>query len=240
MDAVPGVGPPIRHSKTMTDSLSNSIRAKHAAAWERVVTHPLVLELGDGTLPIEKFRTYFVQDYIFVKDLVAMMGLAIAKSPDLGNASAPINRFLEGVLNPENDLFVRALRELNASEGELTAAVASPATQGFVDFLTRVGHEGTFDEIVTVLYVTEGTYLDWATRLINAGRVPKNEFYKGWIDLHGPAALGDIVAWLGSHLDAIPPDSRSPRTDWLARTALSYELMFWEQAYSGVGLEWPK
>jgi thiaminase (transcriptional activator TenA) len=224
----------------MTDSLTATIRTENAAAWERVVTHPLVLELGDGTLPIEKFRTYFVQDYIFVKDLVAMMGLAIAKSPDLGGASASINRFLTGVLNPENDLFVRALKELNANEEELTAAVASPATQGFVDFLTRVGHEGTFDEIVTVLYVTEGTYLDWATRLIEAGRVPENPFYREWIDLHGPEALGDIVAWLKSHLDAIPPGRRSDRTGWLARTALSYELMFWEQAYSGEGLTWPQ
>jgi thiaminase/transcriptional activator TenA len=223
----------------MTQTLSNVIRTEHAAAWERVVAHPLVLALGDGTLPIDKFRTYFVQDYIFVKDLVAMMGLAIAKSPDLASASAPINRFLEGVLNPENDLFVRALRQLDATEDELTAAVASPATQGFVDFLTRVGHEGTFDEIVTVLYVTEGTYLDWATRLIEAGRVPENPFYKEWIDLHGPEALGDIVAWLGGYLDAIPAERRSDRTDWLARTALSYELMFWEQAYTGVGLEWP-
>ena len=80
----------------MNDSLSEAIRAEHAAAWERVVTHPLVQELGDGTLPIDKFRAYFVQDYIFVKDLVAVMGLMIAKSPDLGSASAPISRFLEG------------------------------------------------------------------------------------------------------------------------------------------------
>ncbi len=223
----------------MNDSLSEIIRAEHAAAWERVVTHPLVQELGDGTLPINKFRSYFVQDYIFVKDLVAVMGLMIAKSPDLGSASAPINQFLEGVLNPENDLFVRALNELNATEEELTAAVASPATQGFVDFLVRVGHEGTFDEIATVLYITEGTYLDWASRLIEADRVPDNRFYREWIDLHGPEALGDIVDWLAKHLDAIPPDRRSERTDWLVRTALSYELMFWEQAYSGMGSTWP-
>ena len=230
--------------EAMTDSLVTRIRTDHTTAWERVVTHPFVLEMGDGTLPLDKFRFYFVQDYIFVKELVAMMGLAIAKSPDLAGASAPINRFLDGVLNPENDLFVRALKTLQATEEELTGAVASPVTQGFVDFLARVGHEGTFDEIVTVLYVTEGTYLDWATRLIEAGRAPDNElypeFYREWIDLHGPGALGPIVEWMGGHLDAIPPDRRSERTDWLARTALRYELMFWDQAYSGEGSRWPQ
>ena len=220
-------------------SFTSALRATHAAGWERVVTHPFVKEMGDGSLPMERFRTYFVQDYIFVKDLVAMVGMAIARSPDLGSASAPLNRFLTGVLNPENDLFQRTLHAVDATGEELTSAVATPVTLGFGDFLARVGHEGTFDEIVTVLYVTEGTYLDWATRLIEAKRVPQDHLYGEWIDLHGPDALGDFVAWLAGHLDAIPIEARSPRTDWLARTALAYEVMFWDQAYSGEGSEWP-
>ena len=223
----------------MDRTLSADIRARHAAAWERVVAHPFVQQLGDGTLPLERFRLYFVQDYIFVRDLVSMAGMALAKSPDLGRASAPINRFLTGVLNPENDLFERALAQLGASEEELTSSVATPATQGFCDFIARVGHEGSFDEIITVLYVTEGTYLDWASRLIDAGRRPDNEIYREWIDLHGPAALGDFVSWMGSHLDSIPPERVSARTDWLVRTALGYELMFWEQAHTGAGASWP-
>ena len=223
----------------MSPTLSREIRSRHAAAWERVVGHPFVDQLGDGTLPLERFRLYFVQDYIFVKDLVSVAGMALAKSPDLGRASAPINRFLAGVLNPENDLFERALAAMGASEEELTSAVATPVTQGFCDFVVRVGHEGTFDEIITVLYVTEGTYLDWASRLIAAGRIPRDPIYREWIDLHGPAALGEFVEWMGSHLDAIPPELVSPRTDWLARTALSYEVMFWEQAHSGAGARWP-
>ena len=91
-----------------------------------------------------------------------------------------------------------------------------------------------------MLYVTEGTYLEWATRLIDAGRVPDGGFYREWIDLHGPAALSEIVEWMGAHLDSIAPENRSPRTDWLVRTALAYELMFWEQAYTGSGSQWPE
>ena len=154
-------------------TLTQELRHKYHDLWEKMVTHPFVLEMGDGTLPVEKFRSYFSQDYVFVSDLVSLTALGMSKAPDFA-AAGMLNQFLTGILNPENDLFVRALRELDASEEELTAAVASPVTQGFVDFLTRVGHEGTFDEIVTVLYVTEGTYLDWATRLIDAGRVPDN------------------------------------------------------------------
>ena len=226
--------------RPLTLPLSQDIRNRNAAAWERVVTHPFIAGMGDGTLPLERFRFYFVQDYIFVKDLVAMAGMALAKSPDLGRASVPINRFLTGVLNPENDLFERALASLGASEEELTDAVATPVTRGFCDFLARLGHEGTFDEMVTVLYVTEGTYLDWASRLISSGCRPDNSIYREWIDIHGPQALGDFVDWTASHLDAIPSELVSPRTDSLVRTALGYEIMFWEQALSGEGASWPE
>ena len=197
-----------------------------------MVTHPFVTEMGDGSLPVAKFRAYFLQDYVFINDLVSITALGMSKAPDLAAASV-LNDFLTGILNPENDLFVSAFRELGASEAEYSSAVASPTTQAFGDFLLRTSLEGDFLDIVTVLYVTEATYLDWATRLIRAGSRPENPVYRQWIDLHGPDALGKLVAWLGDHMDGADLSSRRPRIERLFLTALRYEYRFWEAAYSG-------
>ena len=45
------------------------------------MTHPFVTDMGDGAMPVAKFRDYFIQDFIFVKDLVKMVDLGIFKSP---------------------------------------------------------------------------------------------------------------------------------------------------------------
>jgi hypothetical protein len=37
------------------------------------VTHPFVTDMGDGAMPVAKFRDYFIQDFVFVKDLVKMV-----------------------------------------------------------------------------------------------------------------------------------------------------------------------
>jgi thiaminase/transcriptional activator TenA len=202
-----------------------------------MVTHPFVIELGDGTLPREKFRAYFLQDYVFVRDLVTMTAMGIAKAPSV-LAASQLGQFLSGIVNPENDLFVRAFTALGVSEAEYLEVSASPVTQAFGDFLVRTGLEGSFADIVTILSVTEGTYLDWATRLLNAGKRPANPIYQEWIDIHGPQVLGAFVEWLGQCLDSAEPGRQRARLDRLFLTTLRYEYLFWEAAYHGAA-RWP-
>lgn len=216
--------------------LTQELRRQYSNLWEKMVIHPFVTEMGEGTLPTKKFCRYFLQDYVFVNDLVGMTALGISKAPDFGAASH-LNQFLANILNPENDLFIRAFRELGASEADYSSASASPTTQAFGDFLMRTGLEGSFEDIITILYVTEGTYLDWGTRLLEAGKKPDNPVYREWIDLHGPAVLGDLVNWMGQYLDSADLGNRRPHIERLFLTALRYEYLFWESAYHGE--DWP-
>ena len=172
--------------------LTQELRDKYRDVWERMVTHPFVIEMGAGTLPVDKFRRYFLQDYVFVRDLVSMTALGVSKAPDF-EAAGVLNSFLTGILDPENDLFVRGFKELSVPEEEYSAVSASPTTQAFGDFMMRVGLEGTFEDILNVLYVTERTYLDWGTRLIESGKRPQNPVYREWIEIHGPDVLGCAV-----------------------------------------------
>ena len=73
-----------------------------------------------------------------------MSGQAVAKAPDMESASV-FNNFLVGILDPENDLFIRAFKEFGASQEEYSAVGANPTTQAFGDFVVRTAVEGTFD-----------------------------------------------------------------------------------------------
>jgi thiaminase/transcriptional activator TenA len=218
-------------------TLTQELRHTHRDLWQRMVTHPFVIEMGEGTLPVEKFRVYFLQDYVFVRDLVTLTAMGLAKAPDM-RAASRLNQFLSGILSPENDLFVRAFHALGVSEADYTGASASPVTQAFGDFLVRTGLEGNFADIMTILYVTEGTYLDWGTRLLTAGQRPDHPLYQEWIDIHGPEVLGTFVDWLGEVLDHAPLESQHPCIERIFLTALRYEYLFWEAAYHGTS-HWP-
>ena len=213
-------------------TLTQELQAANADLWERTARHPFVEEMGDGTLPPEKFRRYFLQDYVFVKDLVPLIAMGAAKAPSIEDG-APLVKFL-AALGPENDLFQRAFAELGASEAEYSAASATPTTQAFGDFIMRTALQGEFVDILTILYVTEGVYLDWGARLLREGRRPDTpKIYGEWIDIHGPAVLGELVDWLRARIDGADIGGRRQEIERIFRTALRYEYRFWEAAYHG-------
>lgn len=37
-----------------------------APVWGRFVNHPFVMAMGNGTLPLDSFKGYLVQDYLYL------------------------------------------------------------------------------------------------------------------------------------------------------------------------------
>lgn len=99
-------------------SLTAVLSTRHAALWEAMATQSFVTGMGDGTLPVAKFRDYFIEEFVFVRDLVKMVALGISKASGFDEATV-LNRFLEGVLDPEGDL----VREGVPANGRLRRAV---------------------------------------------------------------------------------------------------------------------
>ncbi len=214
----------------------SELRNRHTHLWHAMTHHPFIVEMGDDTLSEERARRYFLQDYVFVNDLVSMASMGVSKAPNL-EAGSHLHAFLSGILGneiaAENDFFMRAFETLGVGEEEYSTVEASPVTRGFGDFLMRVGLSGSFEDILTVCYVTEGGYLDWGTRLLEEGKRPSNPIYREWIDLHGPAVLGDFVDWCQSYIDSADITAQSRQIDQIFHTALRYEYLFWESAYNG-------
>lgn len=216
---------------------TRQLKDKHKNLWERMVTHPFVQELVDGTLPPEKFRRYFLQDYLFLKDLSIVLSLAISKAPDF-DAARRLTSFLGIIVAGEEELFQRTFREMGMSDVELRSIERSPTCRAFGDFLVRVSHEGGFYDILTALAVVEGTYLDWAQRAKAAGKQPPVAAYREWIDIHVDQCLADFVTWMRRTLDDALLAGMEDHLSDIFKTCLLYEISFWEMAYKGE--EWPK
>ncbi|MBI4310980.1 MAG: TenA family protein [Chloroflexi bacterium] len=216
--------------------ISDELRKANQDLWERMVSHPFVRELGDGSLPLEKFKRYFLQDYLFLGALAKVLGQAVSKAPSL-EAAQPLSPFLHTILNAEEDLFFRAFHELGVPPAEYRSAEPLPTGEAMANFLVATAYDGSFQDIATALLVTEWTYFDWATRLAQAEARPRHRMYQEWIEIHAAAELGAFVEAMKRIVDAIPARDQ-PQAKRVFRTALRYEVLFWEMAYHGE--QWPQ
>ncbi len=214
-------------------SLTQQLRDENATLWEQMVTHPFVLEMGAGTLPLEKFQRYLLQDYVFLRDFSTLLALAIAKAPGFDSARR-FSSFLTDILQGEEGLFRQAFRDWGLPEGVYTPPTPGPAASAFGELIREVAYSGSFQEVLTVLVVTEWTYLDWATRLVDAGRLPQMPVARAWTEIHSNPEFTEFVTWLLALLDEqqLSTQQRDRVRDLFHQT-LEHELAFWKAPYEG-------
>ena len=213
--------------------LSDELQEGVGPLWERVVTHPFVIELGDGTLPQEIFDVYFEQDYLFVKELGILRSLAKAKAPDYADAAGHFG------LGGEGAHFQQSFQERGLSSQDVANLEYRPATLHYSSYLRKMSYEGGFIDLITTWLAVEWPYLEWAQRLVAAGKRPDNYFYQIWIDNHTNQHMIDFVGWLRHTVDTTPvTQADGLRLRRIFRDVLRYEFLFWEMAYRDD--QWPE
>ena len=216
-------------------SLTEDLRQSVGPLWEKTTGHPFVIELGDGTLPQQKFNVYFQQDHLFLKDWIALMCSGVVKAPDFSTAR-PLAAFIHLALQGEEGLFQQYFKDKGLTQDDIAALKHLLTSFAYGSFLRRVASEGDFLEIVTALLGIEWPYLDWGKKLASEGKRPQNKYYQAWIDIHACKELDDFVTWMRGVLDAATvPDVARLKEIFL--TTLRYEYLFWEMAYTGES--WP-
>ena len=84
--------------------LSVSARLRQAAApiWEECLRHPFVTGIGDGTLGVEKFQYFMLQDYLYLFDYARVFALGVVKARDpklMRTFAENVNAILGGEMN---------------------------------------------------------------------------------------------------------------------------------------------
>ena len=217
--------------------LSDELRTGVGPLWEKVVSHPFVTEMADGSLDPARFRIYFDQDYLFLRDWAILLSLATAKAPDF-DAARELVGFLHLGLGAEEGLFQEAFQERGLSREEVKELPYLPTTQNYSGYLRTQAYEGTFTEVIATLLAVEWPYLDWAENAERAGMKPSNHYYQTWIDIHTSPGMSGFVSWLRSVVDeSAPTPDQQKKLQGIFRDVLRYEYQFFDMAYHGE--EWP-
>lgn len=212
-----------------TEKLHETVESIWAASHQ----HPFVTGIGDGSLPVEKFRFYLCQDYVYLKDYSKLFALGALKSPKL-NLASKFADLLQSTLNVEMELHRAYARKFDLSADELENTDPAPITLAYTKYMLEVAHQGDILDLIAVLLPCMWSYWEIGVHLANTSDLPNGSLYQDWIDMYASEEFGDLSRWLIKTLDELtegfPASRLQELTDYFV-TASRFEYMFWDMAY---------
>ena len=207
------------------------LKAAAAADWDAYVNHDFVRRMGAATLPEAAFRTYLVQDYLFLIQFARAWALAAYKSRSIESIRAA-QESLAAILH-ETDLHVRLCARWGLSRADLEAAPEHQATVAYTRFVLDCGAAGDLLDLHVALAPCVVGYAEIGTALApRMAEAPGGHPYGEWIGEYAGAGYQAVAASARVQLDDLARRTMTERRfDELAALfaqASRLEADFWQ------------
>jgi thiaminase (transcriptional activator TenA) len=212
---------------------ARDLQNRCAPIFARIRQHPFVRGIGDGTLPIERFRFYVEQDYVFLIEYSRVLALAVAKGLTL-DGMARFAEFLHATLNVEMALHRGYAARFGITEAELARVTAAPTTYAYTRHLLVTAYSGTLPEICASLLPCQWGYGELGRTLAEAGEPVDQPLYAEWIRMYAGEEYHQLVSELLATFDALAAAESIVARERMAAifaTSARYEWSFWEMAW---------
>jgi len=215
------------------DSFSNRFRGEVATLWERIFTHPFLVEIGAAVLPLDKFRFYVKQDYAYLIEFARCLGIAAAKAGDRETMRI-FSSLLNASLTIEVEMLESLGEKLGISPSDLRSTEFAPTNIAYTRHLLYVAYSGTVGEIIAALLPCMWTYQEIGERLGESEALRRHAIYSEWCATYRSKEYIELVNWYRDLADRFASESGSSvRKKMRGHFLLSsrYEYMFWDMAY---------
>ena len=215
----------------MTMDVFERLKTAAAADWQIYVDHDFVRQMETGTLPQAAFRTYLVQDYLFLIQFARAYALATYKSRTLADMKAA-QAGLAAILG-EMDLHVRLCGRWGLSPANIEAAPEHQATVAYTRFVLDCGAAGDLLDLHVALAPCVIGYAEIGRNLAPNGiDALGNHPYREWIGEYAGEAYQELAVSARRHLDDLAARAMTERRfDELATLfgkASRLEADFWQ------------
>jgi thiaminase/transcriptional activator TenA len=217
---------------------SQNLRRRADRIWRAIHTHPFLDELQAGTLPMDRFVYFILQDYLYLLDFAQVLCLGGARSSDLKTLEIFARHALIAV-EVERTFHASFGKSLGLTENELDRTPKGPVTEAYTRHLQAVARGGTLAEIVAAVLPCYWIYGEVGRRLYRK-RPRKPVIYREWIEIYASEEYWKPVREQIRLMDRLGAAARSDEKKLLtSHFVLSsrYEFLFWDQAYRLE--EWP-
>lgn len=216
-------------------SLFDQLKRACVDEWNAYCHHDFVNEIGEGTLPIESFRYYLEQDYIFLVHFSRAWALAVYKSSSVAEMQWA-TEILHSTINTEMSLHVGFSERFGVSQEQLENTKEAQANLAYTRFVLDKGLAGDLLDLYVALMPCVVGYAEIGNRLsLEYDSVLADNPYREWIEMYSSEEYQTLAIKSISVLERICRErggmSRIDELKATFRSATVLEEGFWSLCY---------
>jgi thiaminase/transcriptional activator TenA len=211
-----------------TDFLWHSI----GGIYEKILEHPFIQGLTDGSLSEEAFVFYAVQDALYLRDFARGLAILAAKAPE----DRWLMMFAEharDTIQVERALHESFFMDWKLTEEEVYTTPLAPNNLLYTSYLLKVAYERPFHEGMGAFLPCYWIYGEVGKELEKRGS-PK-ELFRRWIQTYASEEFDSIVQQVLEVMDKIALGLTAKEKD-MVREHFVYtskmEYLFWDMGFN--------
>ncbi|KAJ6179605.1 hypothetical protein N7519_010066 [Penicillium mononematosum] len=203
--------------------------------WHQFTHHEFVEGMGQGTLPIERFKAYLVQDYLYLVQFARSNALASYKAKSMSSIAASAQIVLH--IKREMALHIDYCASFGLSKQEMEETPETIACTAYSRYILDVGQSEDWLALQVALAPCLIGYGAIAKRLYTGEKHPSrgNTYWK-WIENYVADDYTKAVqigsALLEDHMQHVSP-SRMEELIKIFVRATELEIRFWDMGLGG-------
>lgn len=214
-------------------SVSTRLHDAAAPVWEACLRHPFVTGIGDGTLDMEKFRYFMLQDYLYLFDYARVFALGVVKArdPELMRVFAAN---VDAILGGEMKIHRAYMKRLDITEEQVFSIKPALANLSYTNYMLSVAQAGGPMEIVASILACSWSYAEIGQALAAIPGAAEHPFYGEWIRGYASEEYAATNQALIELMDSLAADAGEEQLAYLTDVFVNcsrYELGFWDMAW---------
>lgn len=207
------------------------VRLECDGLWQASFEHPFVRGIADGTLPLDVFKYYVMQDAYYLTHFAKVQAIGAVKAADL-ETTRSFAHHAEQTCAAEMALHESFMDLLDVTKSDWELFEPSPSAYAYVSHMYRSA-EGDLADVLAAILPCYWLYFEIGERLKEAK--PGHPIYDRWIATYGSEWFSELVNEQKERMDRLAEGLSEKRKKELKdrfRRSSYYEWNFWQQAWT--------
>lgn len=211
--------------------VSQRLRGDADNIWKRIIEHPFVVELYSGILPIDKFKSYILQDYNYLISAIRNFSIISSRADSVEAMREVIEiLWLESVSELKG--YEEFLERLGYTIEDAVNVEPIPVNVSYISFLLSTSSLKSYAESITSVLPCFWSYAEIAEYHKDKLRENGNELYTEWASVYLSEPYLNLVEKMKKLVDNAGKEFPYKKLKKTFITASRYEYMYWDAIYN--------